>query len=89
MDAQDDVRRHPDGSVDFDFYRRRAARLRAQARREFFRTNAVPCSKVIIAVVAVAGALYLAPAADGVGWNGGKPHLNATVANGTVVAGKF
>jgi hypothetical protein len=29
----DHVRRHPDGSIDFDFYRRRAARRRAQAMR--------------------------------------------------------
>jgi hypothetical protein len=29
----DDVRRHPDGSIDFNFYRRRAARRRAQAMR--------------------------------------------------------
>ena len=29
-----DVRRHSDGSIDFDFYRNRAAMLRNQARRE-------------------------------------------------------
>jgi hypothetical protein len=28
-----DIRRHPDGPVDFDFYRRRAARLRARVLR--------------------------------------------------------
>jgi hypothetical protein len=27
-----DVRRHPDGSIDFDFYRRRASRGRQRAR---------------------------------------------------------
>jgi hypothetical protein len=32
-----DVRYHPDGSIDFDFYRRRAARLRRAARRALFR----------------------------------------------------
>jgi len=89
MYAQDDVRRHPDGSADLDFCRRRAARLRTQAVREFFRSKTVPGTKVIVAVGAVVGALYLAPAADGVGWNGGKPRLNATIANGTVVASKF
>ncbi len=28
-----DIRRHPDGSIDFDFYRRRATRQRRLARR--------------------------------------------------------
>jgi len=31
-----DVRRHPDGSIDFDFYRRRASRRRQHARRLVF-----------------------------------------------------
>ena len=29
------IRRHPDSSIDYDFYRRRAARMRAEAVREF------------------------------------------------------
>jgi hypothetical protein len=29
-----DIRRHPDGSIDFDFYRTRAVTLRGQARRD-------------------------------------------------------
>jgi hypothetical protein len=88
MYAQDDVRRHPDGSVDFDFYRRRAVRLRAQAQREFFKTNVVPLTKAIVAVVAIIAALYLTPAADGVGWNGGKNRINAAIPPGTGVTGK-
>ena len=32
-----DIRRHPDGSIDFDFYRRRATRRRRLARRAVFR----------------------------------------------------
>ena len=32
-----DVRRHPDGSIDFDLYRRRAARRRLLAKRIAFR----------------------------------------------------
>jgi hypothetical protein len=32
-----DVRYHPDGSIDFDFYRRRAARQRQAVRRTLFR----------------------------------------------------
>ncbi len=31
-----DVRRHPDGSIDFDFYRRRASRGRQRARQLVF-----------------------------------------------------
>jgi hypothetical protein len=31
-----DVRRHPDGSIDFDFYRRRASRGRQRARELVF-----------------------------------------------------
>ena len=31
-----DVRRHPDGSIDFDFYRRRASRRRQRARQLVF-----------------------------------------------------
>ena len=30
------VRRHPDGSIDFDFYRRRASRKRRRARQLVF-----------------------------------------------------
>jgi hypothetical protein len=88
MYAQDDVRRHPDGSVDFDFYRRRTARLRSQAVREFFRTKVVPSTRAIVAVVAIAAALYLTPSADGAGWNGAKPTCNAAIPHDTVVAGK-
>ena len=29
-----DIRRHPDGSIDIDFYRTRAAALRGQAKRD-------------------------------------------------------
>jgi hypothetical protein len=35
------VRRRPDGSIDFDFYRARAAALRTQALRDAFRPKAV------------------------------------------------
>jgi hypothetical protein len=88
MYAQDDIRRHPDGSVDFDFYRRRAARLRSQAVREFLRTKARPLTKAIVAAVIVAVALCLMPGPDGHGWNGAKPHLDASVTNKVVAPGK-
>ena len=32
----DEFRRHPDGSIDFDFYRARATTLRRQAMRDAF-----------------------------------------------------
>jgi hypothetical protein len=84
MYPQDNVRRHPDGSLDVDFYRRRAARLRARAQREFLHTKAVPLTKALVAAVIIAAALYLAPGADGLGGNGSRSHVNATIANGTV-----
>ena len=31
------IRRRPDNSIDYDFYRRRAARMRAEAARDFVR----------------------------------------------------
>ena len=34
----DDVRRHPDGSIDFDFYRAEAVQLRRQALRDALRS---------------------------------------------------
>jgi hypothetical protein len=88
MYAQDDIRRHPDGSLDFDFYRRRAARLRSQAVREFLRTKALSLTKAIVAVVIVAVALCLMPGPDGRGWNGAKPHLDASFTNKAVAPGK-
>ncbi len=36
MTASSDIRRHPDGSIDFDHYRRAAARERQQAFRRTF-----------------------------------------------------
>ena len=37
MIQSQDIRRHPDGSIDFDFYRRRATRSRRLVRRLVFR----------------------------------------------------
>ena len=33
MQPQQDIRRHPDGSIEFDFYRRAAARRRRRVKR--------------------------------------------------------
>jgi len=50
-----DVRRHSDGSIDFDFYRKRAAMLRNQAMREVATQWIAP-----VAVRVMAGALGFA-----------------------------
>lgn len=62
MSAQrDDVRRNLDGSIDFGFYRRRAARIRTQAIRDFVLTRILPLVKPALAVAAVAAALMSMP----------------------------
>ena len=76
----EDIRRHPDGSLDFDFYRRRAAKLRAQARRQMFTGKVVPAVKVSIAVAVLAVTVRLVPAADGSGWKGATPSGMASTA---------
>ena len=52
-----DVRRHPDGSLDFDFYRGRATRRRRLVRRHAFRRGVVaagPAAKVLSLLMLVA-----------------------------------
>ena len=84
------IRRHPDGSLDVDFYRRRAARLRAQAMRDVVATKVVPLAKALIAVAILAVALRLVPAADGTGWNGARTNGNAVAGppSATIVSGR-
>jgi hypothetical protein len=74
MNPQQDIRRHPDGSVDLDFYHRRAHRIRAKARREFVAAHAASVTKVVVAAVVIATAFHLVPARDGAGWTGGIAH---------------
>jgi len=50
-----DIRRHPDGSIDIDFYRTRAAALRGQAKRD-----GVTLKMASAGVLTVAGGLALA-----------------------------
>ena len=50
-----DIRRHPDGSIDIDFYRTRAAALRGQAKRD-----GVMLKMASAIVLTVAGGLALA-----------------------------
>jgi hypothetical protein len=57
----DDVRRNFDGSIDFDFYRRRAARIRTRAIREFFTARIRPLAKPAIAVGILVAALLSMP----------------------------
>ena len=75
-----EIRRHPDGFLDVDFYRRRAARLRRQALHDTLRAKAVPLTRVVVAAAILAATVYLTPAADGTGWNGERTSHNASVA---------
>jgi protein-S-isoprenylcysteine O-methyltransferase Ste14 len=79
-----DIRRHPDGSLDLDFHRRRARRLRERARREFMVAHAEQIAKAVVAAIIIAVSIHLVPARDGTGWNG----MRAASAQGYVsVAG--
>jgi hypothetical protein len=49
-----DVRRHPDNSIDYGFYRRRAARLRTEMMRESVRGMASTIKPRIRPLVAIA-----------------------------------
>ena len=55
----DNIHRHPDGSIDVEFYRRGAHRMRAQAMREFITAattrKAGIVAAIVIAAVVVAG----------------------------------
>jgi hypothetical protein len=42
-------RRHPDGSIDFDFYRERAATLRRQAMRDLATQRIAPAGSMVMA----------------------------------------
>jgi len=74
-----EIRRHVDGSLDVDFYRRRAARLRRQAMRDMLKEKAIPLARVLVAAAILAVTVYLVPAADGTGWHG-KTNGNASAA---------
>jgi hypothetical protein len=64
------IRRHPDGSLDLDFYRRRAARLRAKTKRHWF-THHVPAVNALFGN-ALFGAVVLAAIAFAIGTPVGK-----------------
>jgi hypothetical protein len=54
------VRRHPDGSIDYDFYHRRAARLRSEKMRKSI-TGMAPMIKPLIAIAVLLGTLLAMP----------------------------
>ena len=56
----DHVRRHPDGSIDYGFYRRRAVRLRSEKMRKSVREMA-PMIKPVIAIALLIGTLIAMP----------------------------
>ena len=63
------VRRRPDGSIDFDFYRARAVALRAQTLRDAFRPKAMFRFTLIAIAGLTAFALVAASqAAQAGGW---------------------
>ncbi len=56
------VRRHHDGSIDYDFYRARAKALHAQAMRDFFAKRSLSKMAVIAAATLIAAAaIVIAP----------------------------
>jgi hypothetical protein len=59
-----DIRRHLDGSIDFDFYRRRAARLRRTEMQAFFAARMAPLVRPAIAVGILVASLLSLPALD-------------------------
>jgi len=84
-----EVHRRPDGSLDFDFYSRRAVRLRRQAMRDALKARAVPLAKVLVAAAILAVTVCLVPSADGTGWNGKTGGAaSAVVARPAITSGK-
>ena len=59
-----EIRRHFDGSIDFDFYRRRAARLRRTEMQAFFAAIMAPLVRPAIAIGILVVTLLSLPAAD-------------------------
>ncbi len=55
-----EIRRHDDGSIDIDFYRQRALRLRAEMMTGFF-TGMAKLAKPLIAILILIGVLAMMP----------------------------
>ena len=60
----DQIRRHPDGSIDIDFYRAKANALRTQAIRDFVGKISFGVVAPFVAAALVVAALAIAPAHD-------------------------
>ena len=58
----DEARRHPDGSIDYDFYRAKARALRGQATRDLLRAISLGKAALIVAAALAVAALAVAPA---------------------------
>ena len=69
----EDFRRHPDGAIDFDFYRRRARRLRRQAIRQLFDRH--KADRIPLLAAALVAAIVIA-----IGTIGGSGTPEATLA---------
>jgi hypothetical protein len=76
----DDTRRHPDGSIDFDFYRRRSARLRRRAMRDFVERQRLLVGWPSLFRNALLGAAVLAAIALAIGYPVGKNTPDASLA---------
>ena len=63
-----DIRRRPNGSIDIDFYRQTGLMERRAVMTNFF-SGARKLGKPLVAAAVLAGALYMMPARDGIGWN--------------------
>jgi hypothetical protein len=74
LTQRQDIRRL-DGSIDIDFYRRKGRMERRAYMTRLF-SGAKKLGKPLVAAAARAGALFMAPAHDGAGWNG--PSASAT-----------
>ena len=83
----DDTRRHPDGSIDFDFYRRRAARLRRQGRRDLYKRARLPVGWRNMLCNALFGAAVMAAIAFAIGTPGGNSAPDASLARERSVPG--
>ena len=56
------TQRHPDGSIDFDYYRGRASALRARAIRRLFRSMSPRITGLVVVTALALAAVALSPA---------------------------
>jgi len=58
----DEIRRHPDGSIDYDFYRARAGALRSQAMQDLLRKITLRRAALVLTAALAVAALAIVPA---------------------------